>query len=46
MPYDPSIHHRRSIRLRGHDYARPGLYFVTLCTADRRPFFGTADHAY
>ena len=39
---DPSsIHHRRSIRLRGHDYARPGLYFVTLCTADRRPLFGT-----
>ena len=39
---DPSsVHHRRSIRLRGHDYARPGLYFVTLCTADRRPLFGT-----
>ena len=41
MPYDPSIHHRRSIRLRGHDYASPGLYFVTLCKADRRPIFGT-----
>ncbi len=41
MTYAPSIHHRRSIRLPGHDYARPGLYFVTLCTADRRPLFGT-----
>ena len=33
MPYDPAIHHRRSIRLRGHDYAGGGTYFVTLCAA-------------
>ncbi len=39
--YDPAIHHRRSIRLRGHDYAGRGVYFVTLCVADRRPLFGT-----
>lgn len=39
--YDPAIHHRRSIRLRGHDYAGGGVYFVTLCVADRRPLFGT-----
>ena len=25
------IHHRRSIRLKGHDYAGGGVYFVTLC---------------
>lgn len=31
MSYDPAIHHRRSIRLKGHDYAGGGLYFVTLC---------------
>ncbi|MBN2703213.1 MAG: hypothetical protein JXR23_03290 [Pontiellaceae bacterium] len=24
-------HHRRSIRLKGHDYAGGGVYFVTLC---------------
>ena len=30
--YDPDKHHRRSIRLRGYDYARPGAYFVTICT--------------
>ena len=35
------IHHRRSIRLRGYDYARPGWYFVTICVQDRRPLFGT-----
>ena len=31
MSYDPAIHHRRSIRLKGHDYAGGGVYFVTLC---------------
>ena len=39
--YDPAIHHRRSIRLRGHDYACGGVYFVTMCVADHRPLFGT-----
>ena len=39
--YNPDLHHppssklrrtgRRSIRLKGHDYAGDGLYFVTLC---------------
>jgi putative transposase len=31
MRYDPDKHHRRSIRLRGYDYAAPGRYFVTIC---------------
>ncbi len=30
--YNPEIHHRRSIRLKGHDYAGGGVYFVTICT--------------
>jgi REP element-mobilizing transposase RayT len=29
--FDPAKHHRRSIRLKGHNYAGGGLYFVTLC---------------
>lgn len=29
--YNPAIHHRRSIRLEGHDYAGGGTYFVTIC---------------
>ena len=33
-------HHRRSIRLPGWDYTRPGAYFVTLCTQDRTHLFG------
>ncbi len=33
MTYDPQIHHRRSIRLKGHDYAGGGVYFVTVCAS-------------
>lgn len=40
MTYDPAIHHRRSIRLRGYDYSRAGAYFVTLCTQQRKRLFG------
>jgi len=29
--YNPAIHHRRSIRLKGHNYAGGGIYFVTIC---------------
>lgn len=32
--------HRRSIRLRGYDYTRKGVYFVTICTQDRACLFG------
>ncbi len=38
--YDPDKHHRRSIRLRGYDYAQTGAYFVTICTQDRQCLFG------
>lgn len=40
MPYNPDIHHRRSIRLRNYDYSRTGYYFVTMCTQDRMRIFG------
>lgn len=33
-------HHRRSIRLAGYDYTRPGFYFVTIVTQHRKPIFG------
>ena len=38
--YDPAKHHRRSIRLQGHDYAAGGTYFVTICAKGRKPLFG------
>jgi REP element-mobilizing transposase RayT len=40
MEFDPSLHRRRSIRLRGYDYARSGAYFVTICVQDRHCLFG------
>ncbi len=40
MPYDPNVHHRRSIRLSGYDYAQHGAYFVTVCTHDRQCLLG------
>ncbi len=38
--YNPEIHHRRSIRLRGYDYSSSGAYFVTICTKQRECLFG------
>ena len=32
--------HRKRTRKDGHDYARPGWYFVTIVTRYRLPFFG------
>ena len=40
MKYDPNIHHRRSIRLKGYDYSQAGAYFVTICTWQRKHLFG------
>ena len=40
MKYDPSIHQRRSIRLKGYDYTQAGMYFITICTQNHECFFG------
>lgn len=40
MKYDPNIHLRRSIRLKGYDYSRAGAYFVTICVQNRACLFG------
>ncbi|MEO6903836.1 MAG: transposase [Bacteroidia bacterium] len=40
MNYNSQIHHRRSIRLKGYDYSRAGLYFITICCNDRKCLFG------
>jgi putative transposase len=32
--------HRRSIRLKGYDYSKPGAYFVTIVTHERKCLFG------
>ncbi|KAB2858962.1 MAG: hypothetical protein F9K09_04120 [Flavobacteriales bacterium] len=38
--YNPNIHHRRSIRLKGYNYSQAGLYFITICCKNRICRFG------
>lgn len=38
--YDPNLHHRKSIRLKGHNYSQPGLYFITMCCHQQQCRFG------
>ncbi|MDR2148510.1 MAG: transposase [Tannerella sp.] len=40
MPYNPTIHHRQSIRLKEYDYSQAGMYFVTICVQNREHLFG------
>jgi REP-associated tyrosine transposase len=40
VTFDPNTHHRRSIRLRGYEYSRPGAYFITVCTVGKKHLFG------
>ena len=38
--YNPLIHNRQSIRLKGYDYTKKGLYFITICCQNRAHLFG------
>ncbi len=40
MTYNPDRHHRRSMRLSGHDYSSAGFYFITTCVHQRQCLFG------
>jgi putative transposase len=40
MKFDPKIHHRRSIRLKGYDYTQSGAYYITIVTYQRQHLFG------
>jgi len=44
MSYDPKKHHRRSIRLKGYDYSREGLYFITICVRHHIYLFGSVEN--
>ncbi len=44
MEFDPKIHHRRSIRLRGFDYARSGWYFITVVVHHGFCLFGDIEN--
>ena len=43
--YNPNIHHRKSIRLKGYDYSQAGLYFITICVQNREYLFGKIENA-
>ncbi len=43
MNYNPEIHKRKSIRLKGYDYSQAGLYFITICVQNRECLFGNID---
>jgi len=42
--YNPNIHHRKSIRLKGYDYSQAGLYFITICVHDKKCLFGKIEN--
>ena len=44
MKYNPNIHHRRSIRLKGYDYSQAGSYFITICCQGRICRFGNIEN--
>lgn len=39
-----NFHNRRSIRLKGYDYAKSGAYFVTICCKDQQCFLGRIEN--
>ncbi len=36
---------RRSVRLKNYDYSQAGAYFVTICSAGKRPLFGRVENS-
>jgi hypothetical protein len=45
MPYNPDIHHRRTIRLKEYDYSQVGAYYFTIVTQNRECLFGEIKNA-
>jgi len=44
MKYNPNVHHRKSIRLKGYDYSHSDSYFITICTKNKENYFGTINN--
>ena len=38
------IRQRKNIRLKGYDYSKPGLYFITICCHNREMLFGQIEN--
>ena len=44
MKYNPTLHHRHSIRLKYHNYSKRSVYFITLCCQHHACLFGHITH--
>ena len=42
--YNPDIHKRKSIRLKGYDYSKAGYYYVTICCQNKICRFGNIEN--
>src|SRR5680860_19825 len=38
--HNSNFHQRKSIRLKGYDYSKAGLYFISICVQNRECLFG------
>ncbi len=43
---DNEIQRRRSLRLKGYDYAQPGYYYITICAQNRECLFGDITNSH
>ena len=41
MNENPKKYQRKNLRLQHYDYARAGYYYVTVCTQNKKTYFGT-----
>lgn len=39
-----NLPNRKSLRLKRYDYASEGCYFITICTKNKQPFFGSIEN--
>lgn len=44
MKFNADIHNRKSLRLKGYDYSREGLYFITICAHEMECLFGEIEN--
>jgi putative transposase len=43
QPEDSRLRNRRTLRIKGYDYAQAGAYYVTVCACKRQLIFGDAN---
>ena len=45
MNDDPGIHKPKPVRLKGYDYSKEGLYFITICVQNRECILGKIENS-